>query len=97
METRNLPGTELDLSVVGFGAWAIGGDYWGDDVTDERSIGAVHKALDVGINWFDTAPLYGHGHSEEVLVRAVEAPPPAIGSSTPTTRIRAATATSGYA
>ena len=54
METRNLPGTELDLSVVGFGAWAIGGDYWGDDVTDERSIGAVHKALDVGINWFDT-------------------------------------------
>lgn len=68
---RRLPGTDLDLSVVGFGAWAIGGDYWGDDVDDARSTRAVHQALDEGINWFDTAPLYGHGHSEEVLIKAL--------------------------
>lgn len=71
MNYRTLPGTDLQLSVVGFGAWAIGGDYWGDDVTDATSIAAVHKALDLGINWFDTAPIYGRGHSEEVLVRAL--------------------------
>lgn len=71
MNTRTLPGTDLDLSVVGFGAWAIGEDYWGDDVTEARSIAAVHAALDVGINWFDTAPVYGWGRSEEVLVKAL--------------------------
>jgi len=71
MKTRTLPGTDLELSVVGFGAWAIGGDYWGDDVDDEQSVAAIHKALDVGINWFDTAPLYGHGHSEKILARAL--------------------------
>jgi aryl-alcohol dehydrogenase-like predicted oxidoreductase len=71
MRTRRLPGTDLDLSIVGFGAWAIGRDYWGDDVTDDQSIAAVHRALDLGVNWFDTAPIYGNGHSEEVLVRAL--------------------------
>lgn len=71
MRHRTIPGTDLSLSVIGFGAWAIGGDYWGDDVSDETSIAAVRKAVDVGINWFDTAPLYGHGHSEEVLVKAL--------------------------
>ena len=59
MKTRRLPGTDLDLSVVGFGAWAIGGVHWGDDVDDARSTAAVHTALDVGITWFDTAPIYG--------------------------------------
>lgn len=72
MLKRTLPGTDLALSVVGFGAWAIGGDYWGDDVSDARSIDAIHAALDHGINWFDTAPLYGHGHSEVVLARALQ-------------------------
>lgn len=71
MRQRLLPGTELSLSVVGFGCWAIGGRWWGDDVTDERSTAAIHKALDLGINWFDTAPLYGHGRADEVLVRAL--------------------------
>lgn len=71
MRYRRLPGTQLDLSIVGFGGWAIGGDYWGDDVSDARSAAAIHKALDLGVNWFDTAPIYGRGHSEEVLVAAL--------------------------
>ncbi|MCB9662765.1 MAG: aldo/keto reductase [Alphaproteobacteria bacterium] len=71
MQVRRLPGTDLDLSVVGFGAWAVGGDAWGDDVTEERSIAAVHAALDAGITWFDTAPIYGWGRSEELLRKAL--------------------------
>lgn len=71
MHTRQLPGTDLDLSVVGFGCWAMGGLWWGDDVSDTDSEAAVHRALDLGVNWFDTAPLYGHGHADEVLVRAL--------------------------
>ncbi len=68
---RRIPGTDLDLSTVGFGCWAIGGQWWGDDVDDGASVRAVHAALDAGVNWFDTAPLYGHGHADDVLVRAL--------------------------
>lgn len=75
MKYRKLPGTDLELSVVGFGGWAIGGDHWGDDVTDDRSALAIYKALDLGINWFDTAPIYGRGHSEEVLAKTLRARP----------------------
>jgi aryl-alcohol dehydrogenase-like predicted oxidoreductase len=71
MKYRPLPGTDLKLSVIGFGGWAIGGDYWGDDVDDATSIAAIRKAVELGINWFDTAPIYGRGHSEEILVRAL--------------------------
>ena len=71
MKTRRLPGTDLDLSIVGFGGWAIGGAYWGDDVSDERSTQAIRRALELGVNWFDTAPIYGEGHSESVLVKAL--------------------------
>jgi aryl-alcohol dehydrogenase-like predicted oxidoreductase len=71
MRYRTLPGTDLELSVVGMGCWAIGGTHWGDDVVDETSVAAVHTALDVGINWFDTAPLYGNGHGDEVLRSAL--------------------------
>lgn len=71
MKYRRVPGTELELSVVGFGCWAAGKTWWGDDVTDENSIAAIRRALDLGINWFDTAPLYGHGHADEVLVKAL--------------------------
>jgi aryl-alcohol dehydrogenase-like predicted oxidoreductase len=67
MERRLLAGTELELSVVGLGCWAIGGLWWGNDVDDAQSTAAIHAALDEGINWFDTAPLYGHGHADEVL------------------------------
>lgn len=71
MKTRTLPGTDLELSVIGFGAWAIGEAYWGDDVTEARSIAAVRRAVELGITWFDTAPVYGWGRSEEVLVKAL--------------------------
>ena len=71
MRTRTLPGTDLHLSVVGMGCWAIGGQFWGDDGHDERSVATVRAALDHGINWFDTAPIYGWGHSEEVLTEAL--------------------------
>ena len=49
----------------------MGGLWWGDDVRDDLTADAVHQALDLGVNWFDTAPLYGHGHADEVLVRAL--------------------------
>ena len=73
MLTRRLPHTDLDLSVIGMGCWAMGGLWWGDDVSDARSLAAVESALDSGINWFDTAPLYGHGRADEVLIRALGA------------------------
>lgn len=68
---RTLPRTDLQLSAIGFGCWAIGGKWWGEDGDDRRSIAAIHAALDHGINWFDTAPLYGHGHADEVLIEAL--------------------------
>lgn len=67
MKTRLVPNTDLNLSVVGFGCWAIGKTYWGDDVDDATSRQAVRAALDAGVNWFDTAPLYGEGHADNVL------------------------------
>jgi len=73
MQQRRLPGTELDLSVIGLGCWAIGGLWWGDDVRDDRSAGAIERALDLGVNWFDTAPLYGHGHADRLLVQTLGA------------------------
>ncbi len=71
MKYRTLPRTDLQLSAIGFGCWAIGGKWWGDDVEDQRSLAAIHAALDHGVNWFDTAPLYGHGHADEILVKAL--------------------------
>ncbi|MEC8192143.1 MAG: aldo/keto reductase [Myxococcota bacterium] len=71
MIRRLLPNTDLEISVVGFGCWAIGKTYWGDDVDDGSSKAAIRAAIDVGINWFDTAPLYGEGHADRVLVDAL--------------------------
>lgn len=73
MKTRRLPGSDLDLSVIGLGCWAIGGMWWGDDVDDDTSAATIRTALDLGINWFDTAPLYGHGHADRVLRDALPA------------------------
>lgn len=63
-----------ELTVIGFGTWAIGGPWeygWGP-VYDDESVRALHKAIDLGINWIDTAAVYGLGHSEEVIARALE-------------------------
>ncbi len=75
MKKRMLGQTGFEISVVGFGAWAIGGGGWEwgwgpQDDTD--SIAAIHAAVDVGVNWIDTAPIYGFGRSEEVVGRALK-------------------------
>ncbi len=75
MLKRKLGQTDLRLTVIGFGAWAIGGgDYafgWGPQ-DDKDSIKAIHEALDAGVNWIDTAPIYGLGRSEEVVGKALK-------------------------
>jgi aryl-alcohol dehydrogenase-like predicted oxidoreductase len=72
---RNLGNSDLQLSAIGFGAWAIGGGNWEfawGPQDDSESIAAIHRALDLGINWIDTAAIYGLGHSEEMVGRAVK-------------------------
>ena len=74
LSTTQLGGTGLEITRVGFGAWALGGaDYeWGWGAQDDAdSIAAIHHALEVGVNWIDTAAHYGFGHSEEVVGRAL--------------------------
>jgi aryl-alcohol dehydrogenase-like predicted oxidoreductase len=65
----------LKITPIGIGAWAIGGGGWQfawGPQDDDESIAAIRKALDAGLNWIDTAPVYGLGHSEEVVARALE-------------------------
>jgi aryl-alcohol dehydrogenase-like predicted oxidoreductase len=67
--------TGLEISRVGFGAWAIGGSGWWHawgSQDDDESISTIRRAAELGINWIDTAPIYGLGHSEEVVGRALE-------------------------
>jgi aryl-alcohol dehydrogenase-like predicted oxidoreductase len=74
METRSLGNSDLLITPIGIGAWAIGGGGWQGSMgpqNDHDSIPAIHAALDHGINWIDTAALYGLGHSEEMVGRAV--------------------------
>jgi aryl-alcohol dehydrogenase-like predicted oxidoreductase len=75
LATTELGQTGLQITRVGFGAWAIGGGGWEfgwGPQDDERSIATIHHALDLGLNWIDTAAAYGFGHSEEVVGRALE-------------------------
>ena len=58
------------VSEAGFGGWPIGGQGWGD-VRDEQSLAALQKAVGLGVNFFDTADVYGHGHSEELIAMAL--------------------------
>jgi len=74
LETRTLGNSDLEITVLGYGAWAIGGGGWefGWGPQDDRdSIGAIHEALDAGVNWIDTAAIYGLGRSEEVVAQAL--------------------------
>jgi aryl-alcohol dehydrogenase-like predicted oxidoreductase len=80
MKTTQLPTTELgrtglEITRIGFGAWAIGGGGWEfgwGPQEDDASVAAIHRALELGMNWIDTAAAYGFGHSEEVVGRALE-------------------------
>jgi aryl-alcohol dehydrogenase-like predicted oxidoreductase len=74
MKTRKLGNTDLNLTIIGLGAWAIGGPWqygWGPQ-DDNEAITAILKAIDLGINWIDTAPIYGCGRSEELLGMALK-------------------------
>jgi len=74
MQTRQLGNSDLHITRVGYGAWAIGGSGWQfgwGAQDDEESISAIHRALELGVNWIDTAAVYGLGHSEEVVARAL--------------------------
>ena len=74
METRKLGNSDLNITRVGFGAWAIGGSGWEfawGPQDDADSVAAIHRSLELGANWIDTAAVYGLGHSEEVVARAV--------------------------
>jgi len=75
MDTRQLGTSDLHITAIGFGAWAIGGSGWEfawGAQDDRESIAAIREALEAGINWIDTAAVYGLGHSEEVVARALE-------------------------
>jgi aryl-alcohol dehydrogenase-like predicted oxidoreductase len=76
MKTKQLGSSDLFITPIGFGAWAIGGGGWefawgGQD--DSDSVAAIREALDAGVNWIDTAAVYGLGHSEEVVGRTLRA------------------------
>src|SRR6201993_4695960 len=75
MQTRTLGNSDLNITAVGYGAWAIGGSGWQfawGPTNDADSIEAIHRALELGVNWIDTAAVYGLGHSEEVVSRALK-------------------------
>ena len=75
LSLHTLGNSDLKLTSIGFGAWAIGGGNWEfgwGPQDDAESIRAIHQALDEGINWIDTAAIYGLGHSEEIVGKAVK-------------------------
>jgi aryl-alcohol dehydrogenase-like predicted oxidoreductase len=74
LQTRPFGRTDMEITPVGVGAWAMGGGGWSfgwGDQEDRESMDAIRHALDSGVNWIDTAPAYGMGHSEEVIGRAL--------------------------
>jgi len=75
MQTRKLGLSDLYLTTIGLGTWAMGGGDWKfgwGPQDDTNSLNAIHAALDQGINWIDTAAIYGHGHAEEVVGKAIK-------------------------
>ena len=74
MQTRPLGNSDLHITPIGFGAWALGGGGWAfawGSQDDRDSVATIREALDLGVNWIDTAPVYGLGHSEEVVAAAL--------------------------
>ncbi len=75
MQTRKLGNSDLQLTPVGYGAWAIGGGGWEfawGHQDDADSVAAILRSLELGVNWIDTAPVYGTGHSEEIVAQALQ-------------------------
>jgi aryl-alcohol dehydrogenase-like predicted oxidoreductase len=75
MQTKRLGNSDLQITPVGYGAWAIGGSGWQfawGQQNDADSIAAIHRALELGVNWIDTAAVYGLGHSEEIVAQALK-------------------------
>src|SRR3954469_10293351 len=68
MDFRSLGRTGWHISPISYGAWAIGGDAWGK-TDDAESMRALHRAVDLGVNFIDTADVYGDGHSERLIAR----------------------------
>src|SRR2546430_17046892 len=70
MQTRQLGKTDLQITPLGLGTWAMGGgnwlNAWGEQ-DDKESVATIHRALELGMNWIDTAAVYGLGHSEEIV------------------------------
>lgn len=78
METRKFGKTDMEITPVGFGSWAIGGSGWAaawGPQDDEEAVGAIKRAVEVGMNWIDTAAVYGLGHSEELVAQALKGVP----------------------
>src|SRR5580700_5653711 len=78
MQTKQLGNSDLHITPMGIGAWAMGGGGWAfawGPQDDDESVAAIHAALDAGVNWIDTAAVYGLGHSEEVVARALKGRP----------------------
>jgi aryl-alcohol dehydrogenase-like predicted oxidoreductase len=74
MQRRTLGTSGFEISTIGVGTWATGGWMWGGQ-DDDASVAAIHAAVDHGVNWVDTAPIYGSGHSEAVVGRALKSLP----------------------
>ena len=75
MQSKQLGNSDLHITPVGYGAWAVGGSGWRfgwGAQDDDDSIAAIHRALELGVNWIDTAAVYGLGHSEEVVGKALK-------------------------
>lgn len=78
MQTRKFGNTDLETTPIGFGSWAVGGSGWAagwGPQDDEESVGAIRRSLEHGVNWVDTAAVYGLGHSEEIVARVLEGVP----------------------
>ncbi|MFQ5604304.1 MAG: aldo/keto reductase [bacterium] len=75
MQTKQLGNTDLHLTRIGLGTWAMGSGGWAyswGDQNDQASIATIQRALELGINWIDTAPVYGLGHAEEIVGKAIK-------------------------
>jgi aryl-alcohol dehydrogenase-like predicted oxidoreductase len=75
LETRKFGNTDMEITPIGFGSWAIGGGGWSGawgPQDDEEAVGAIRRAVELGLNWIDTAAVYGLGHSEELVATALK-------------------------